>query len=144
MLSTTHFLHSPVSPSRLHVTYRTLKRWPASIKEHGQRLLDIALAQELDGTADGKDGEHLTDEEQHVPGRVEIVEVREDVIPDQRAHEIIVVDQVDAQHRPSDAVDCRAEEIRSRQEVKEQRDGQRDCQNHGQSGRSTQETILMK
>ena len=68
MLSTTHFLHSPVSPSRLHVTYRTLKRWPASIKEHGQRLLDIALAQELDGAADGKDSEHLADVEQHVPG----------------------------------------------------------------------------
>lgn len=75
MLSTTHFLHSPVSPSRLHVTYRTLKRRPASIKERCQGLLDIALAQELDGAADNKDSEHLADIKQHVPRRVEIVEV---------------------------------------------------------------------
>lgn len=144
MPSTTHFSHSPASPSRLHVTYRTLKQWPASIKEHCQGLLDIALAQELDGAADGKDGEHLADEEQHVPRRVEIVEVREDIVPDQRAHELVVMDQVDAQHRPGDAVDCRAEEIRPRQEVKEQRDGQRNRQDHGQAGRFLQEGILMQ
>lgn len=123
---------------------RTLKQWPASFKEHGQWLLDIALAQELDGAADGKDGEHLADEEQHVPGRMEVVEVREDIVPDQRAHELVVVDQVDAQHGPGDAVDCRAEEIRPRQEVKEQRDGPRNRQDHGQAGRFFQEGILMQ
>lgn len=123
---------------------RTLKQWPASIKEHGQWLLDIALAQELDGAADDKDSEHLADVEQHIPGRVEIVEVWEDVVPDQRAHKLVVVDQVDAQHRPGDTIDCRAEEIRPRQKVKEQHDGQRNRQDHGQVGRFLQETILMQ
>lgn len=75
---------------------------------------------------------------------MEIVKIRKDVVPDQRAHELVVVDQVDAQHRPGDAVDCRAEEIRPRQEVKEQRDGQRNRQDHGQAGRFLQEAILMQ
>jgi hypothetical protein len=131
-------------PLRLYGACCTLKRRPASIKEHGQGLLDIALAQELDGAADDKDSEHLADEEQHIPGRVEIVEVREDIVPDQCAHELVVVDQVDAQHRPGDAVNRCAEEIRPRQEVKEQRDGQRNRQDHGQAGRFLQEGILMQ
>ena len=54
-------------PLRLYGACCTLKRRPASFKEHGQRLLDITLAQELDGTADDKDSEHLADEEQHIP-----------------------------------------------------------------------------
>ena len=75
---------------------------------------------------------------------MEIVKVRKDVVPDQRAHELVVVDQVDAQHRPGDAVDCRTEEIRPCQEVKEQRDGQRNRQDHGQAGRFLQKGILMQ
>lgn len=75
---------------------------------------------------------------------MEVVKVREDIVPDQRAHELVVVDQVDAQHGPGDAVNRCAEEIRPRQEVKEQRDGQRNRQDHGQAGRFLQEGILMQ
>ena len=131
-------------PLRLHSTCHTLKRRPATVKHCGHGPLDITLAQQLDGAADGKDSEHLADVEQHIPGRVEIVEVWEDVVPDQRAHKLVVVDQVDAQHRPGDTIDCRAEEIRPRQKVKEQHDGQRNRQDHGQAGRFLQEGILMQ
>jgi len=75
---------------------------------------------------------------------VDVIEIREDVVPDERAHEIIVMNQVDAQHRPGDAVDHRTEEVRPRQEVKEQRNRQRDGQDHGKASRSLQETILMQ
>lgn len=77
---------------------------PTAVNRRGHEPLDIAFAQELDGTADDEYSEHLSDEEQHEPGRVEIVEVWEDVVPDQHTLELVVVNQVDAQHRPGDAV----------------------------------------
>lgn len=75
---------------------------------------------------------------------MDVIEIREDVVPDERAHEIIVMNQVDAQYCPGDAVDHRAEEVRPRQEVKKQRNRQRDVQDHGKMSGSLQENILMQ
>lgn len=75
---------------------------------------------------------------------MDVIEIREDVVPDERAHEIIVMNQVDAQYCPGDAVDHRTEEVRPRQEVKKQRNRQRDVQDHGKMSGSLQETILMQ
>ena len=134
----------PLSPPRPHGTRRPPERRPAAVKGRRQRPLDVALAQELDDTADGKDGKYLADVEQHIIRRVDVIKIREDVVPDERAHEIIVMNQVNPQHRPGDAVNHRAEEIRPRQEVKEQRNRQRDGQDHGKASGSLQETILMQ
>ena len=75
---------------------------------------------------------------------MDVIEIREDVVPDERAHEIIVMNQVNPQHRPGDAVDHRAEEVRPRQEVKKQRNRQRDVQDHGKMSGFFQENILMQ
>lgn len=132
------------SPPRPHSTRRPPERRPAAVNGRRQRPLDVAFAQELDDTADGKDGKHLADVEQHIIRRVDVIEIREDVVPDERAHEMIVMNQVNPQHRPGDAVDHRTEEVRPRQEVKEQRNRQRDGQDHGKTSGSPQETILMQ
>ena len=132
------------SPPRPHSTRRPPERRPAAVNGRRQRPLDVAFAQELDDTADGKDGKHLADVEQHIIRRVDVIEIRKDVVPDERAHEMIVMNQVNPQHRPGDAVNHRAEEVRPRQEVKEQRNRQRDGQDHGEASGFLQETILMQ
>ena len=92
------------APPRPHSTRRPPKRRPAAVNGRRQRPLDIALAQELDDTADGKDSKYLADVEQHIIRRVDVIEIREDVVPDERAHEMIVMNQVDAQYCPRNAV----------------------------------------
>ena len=52
------------------------------------------------------------------------------------------MNQVDPQHRSGDAVDHRTEEVRPRQEVKKQRNRQRDSQDHGKVSGSLQENII--